>query len=217
MSLSLRGILRRYLKTPHSDTVSVSGLLTPDSKSLRVKLEAIAREEHSYLIGECIFVCSVGYEQIWSHINVRISLVGDPDVPFDTLNMKKAVWKDGIERVWNNRWGCALQGEATCPFTFKVQWVDLVPLKFHHTVNIHLVRQNHEGTDEKNWFVEDGGDVAAHEFGHMLGLVDEYPDSICPNRNPVNTGTVMDNNSSDVPSRMMVALAENIGSFVSET
>jgi len=45
------------------------------------------------------------------------------------------------------------------------------------------------------WDTNDSGDVASHEFGHMLGLVDEYPDPNCPNRSPVNTGTVMDDNT----------------------
>ena len=46
------------------------------------------------------------------------------------------------------------------------------------------------------WHTDDPGDVASHEFGHLLGNVDEYSEpSVCPNRNPVNTGTVMDDNT----------------------
>ncbi len=59
-----------------------------------------------------------------------------------------------------------------------------------------------------------GGNVAAHEYGHMFGLVDEYADSTCPGRNPVNTGTVMDNNSNVVPARMMERFGNNVGSDV---
>ncbi len=53
--------------------------------------------------------------------------------------------------------------------------------------------------------------MAAHEYGHMHGLVDEYTDINCPSRSPVNTGTVMDNNSNNVPARMMIRFANNIG------
>jgi hypothetical protein len=49
----------------------------------------------------------------------------------------------------------------------------------------------------------------------MLGLVDEYSeDPPCPDRDPVDTGTVMDNNSNDVPAYMMTKFAENIDSDV---
>jgi hypothetical protein len=56
--------------------------------------------------------------------------------------------------------------------------------------------------------------VASHEFGHLIGLADEYTDSNCPMRNPVNTGTVMANDSNNVPARMMNRFAQNIGSNV---
>jgi bacillopeptidase F (M6 metalloprotease family) len=45
------------------------------------------------------------------------------------------------------------------------------------------------------WDTSDSGDVASHEFGHMLGHPDEYASAACPNRSPVNTGTVMDDNT----------------------
>jgi hypothetical protein len=48
------------------------------------------------------------------------------------------------------------------------------------------------------WDTDDTGNVAAHEFGHMLGHPDEYADAACPARNPVSTGTVMDNNTAPV-------------------
>jgi hypothetical protein len=45
----------------------------------------------------------------------------------------------------------------------------------------------------------------------MLGCPDEASDTYCPNRDPVNTGTVMDNNSSYVPARLMRRFADNLG------
>lgn len=48
----------------------------------------------------------------------------------------------------------------------------------------------------------------------MLGHPDEYNDASCPARNPVNTGTVMDNPSANIPQRLMTRFADNVGSSV---
>lgn len=56
--------------------------------------------------------------------------------------------------------------------------------------------------------------MAAHEFGHLLGLKDEYTPSDpaeCSIRNAVNTGTVMDRNAACFPARLMTRFAGNIG------
>jgi bacillopeptidase F (M6 metalloprotease family) len=81
----------------------------------------------------------------------------------------------------------------------------------HHTV---LVQTGPGQTNMTLWHTVDNGNVAAHEFGHMLGNPDEYTTAVCLARNPVNTGTVMDNNSNNVPQRLMQRLADNVGSNV---
>jgi hypothetical protein len=81
--------------------------------------------------------------------------------------------------------GCSNWGALT----FDVQWVTNNP---HHTVK---VIRGPARSNMTTWDTQDTGDVAGHEFGHMLGLVDEYSDPVCPARSPVNTGTVMDDNT----------------------
>jgi len=64
--------------------------------------------------------------------------------------------------------------------------------------NEHLQVRVKKGGGHTNlglWYTDDSGDVASHEFGHLLGHPDEYSDSDCPGRSPVNTGNVMDDNT----------------------
>jgi hypothetical protein len=62
-----------------------------------------------------------------------------------------------------------------------------------------------------NWFHDDSGNDMAHEFGHMLGNVDEYPDPACPGRTPVNTGTVMAVVTGSVVRRQVDFLCDALG------
>ena len=71
----------------------------------------------------------------------------------------------------------------------RVEWVTSGE---HHRVR---VRVGPARSNMTTWDTQDSGDAASHEFGHMLGHPDEYSDSSCPNRTPVNTGTVMDDNT----------------------
>lgn len=209
--LSLRGIARRYRGITGGFSVvrdifrisSITGRV-----SLRSRLESMARKNHSFRVSECIYGWSAAFEQTWTHIRIRIRLNPDTGIPAATMNNLRTTWNNGIENTWSDQWGCGLSGELTCSLTFEVQWVTT---NQHHTVR---VRQGPARSNMTTWDTNDTGAVAAHEFGHMLGLVDEYSDTNCPNRSPVNTGTVMDNNSANVPARMMRRFADNIDSIV---
>jgi hypothetical protein len=146
-------------------------------------------------VAECVFGWTSRYRQEGTHVIVKIELVKDANVSKADLDTAKDRWKKGIEEKWSYGFACCTETRATrasdcsrpCELTFEVQWVTGGA---HHTVTVH----NGSGrADMLDWFVTDSGDVAAHEFGHMLGNVDEYADPQCPNRNPVNTGTIMDN------------------------
>jgi hypothetical protein len=209
MSFSVRGVARRFLN--RTGPLSVRQTFFSGAggvQALRQRLETLARQEISFDVSECVYTWTARYEQIWSHIHVRIQLNPDAGITAATMNTLRASWETTIENRWSNRWSIGRPGEVDCPLTFDAEWVTANP---HHTVRVQV------GPARSNmtlWDTMDTGAVAAHEFGHMHGNPDEYPDAACPGRNPVSTGTVMDNNSNNLPQRLMQRLADNVGSNV---
>jgi len=233
--LSVRGVYRRYVVEPR---ISLFGTTDPaivgDVKNISIRkditaslggwvrpcLEPLARK----VVGPASWhqnVCDnivgrVAYTQTWTHIDVRIQLVPDAGVGAATLNAVQVTWKTGIESSWNapihtpaaaaEPWTCARSGEVPCRVSVRVHWVTA---NADHSVAVHA---GSGGTDENDWYISDPGSTAAHEFGHMLGLPDEYAAANCPGRSPVNTGTIMDNNSTFIPQRLVQWVADEIGS-----
>jgi hypothetical protein len=186
-------------------------------------LESNAREEHSFDWKETCSTTGGGFggtakfEQIWTHVVVRIRLNFDATISTKTRNSLMTTWKDAIQRFWSLKWGCTADREATCRLTFEVQWIS-GPSFVHHTVAVTpcatgaVCREN-----AGRWFDITSGNTAAHEFGHLLGFKDEYTPTDpreCPIRSPVNTGTVMDQNVECFPNRLMKRFADNIGSQI---
>jgi hypothetical protein len=149
---------------------------------------APAAQEISFSVSECIFGWTAAFRQQGTHISARIKLVPDADVSATLLDEVEARWKRGIENKWSYRFACCNTPgcSSPCALTFQVLWVSR---------NEHLTVRVKKGGGRSNlglWHTDDSGDVASHEFGHLLGHPDEYEDEVCPDRSPVNTGTVMD-------------------------
>lgn len=209
--LSLKGVARQYAGTTGDFSVvnSIFGTSSiAGNESLRSKLESLAHTEHSFSASECIFGWVAGFEQTWSHMRIRILLNPDAGISAATVVNLRTTWGNGIEGLWNDHWACERSGELPCRLSFEVDWVAGAQ---HHTVRI---RPGPGRSNMATWHTTDPGNIAAHEYGHMLGLVDEYSDPVCPYRSPVITGTVMDNNTNNVPARLMTRFASNIGSNV---
>ena len=147
-----------------------------------------AGQEVSFRVTECIYGWQAAFRQKGAHIMARIQLDPDSDVSASLLEAVQERWKNGIEKKWSYKFACCNRPTCSrkCAVTFNVEWVTSDP---------HLVVRVKKGGGRSNlrlWHTDDSGDVAAHEFGHLLGHPDEYRDSNCPDRNPVNTGTIMD-------------------------
>jgi hypothetical protein len=165
----------------------------------------VASQEVSFAVSECTYGWTAAFLQTGTHITARIQLNPDSDVSSSLLDEVKKRWKNGIENKWSYRFACCQRPGCTsaCTLTFEVQWV---------TANPHLQVRVKKGGGRSNlglWHTNDSGDVASHEFGHLLGHPDEYSDSGCPLRSPVNTGTVMDDNT-EVVQRLLAPFCNRL-------
>jgi hypothetical protein len=204
MSASVSGVRRRYVGQ-HQDGSLLSTVMAGKPSVLQ-RMRDLAPREVRFDVSECIYSWSAAYSQTWSYIQIRIRLDFDSNVSAADRTALPTRWKTGIETVWNNKGGAAHASESFCPFQFEVVFVTSGE---HHRVR---VVQGSGATNMDTWHTADSGNVAAHEFGHMLGNPDEYTSSTCPSRSPVSTGTVMDNNSNTVPLRLLNRLAGDLGS-----
>ncbi len=148
--------------------------------------------EVSFAVNECVYGWTARYRQSGTHAVVRIQLNPDAGISAATMNTLRTTWRDGIIATWANRFRCLAPNGGQQSFTFDVQWVTSGA---HHVVRVLAGPARSNMT---NWDTDDTGNVAAHEFGHMIGHPDEYADAACPARNPVSTGTVMDDNTETV-------------------
>ncbi|MBL8483466.1 MAG: hypothetical protein JNJ60_14810, partial [Rhodocyclaceae bacterium] len=132
------------------------------------------------------FGWSTSYQVGLSNNQVRITesihLTGDD--PGDAL---QTAWEHGIERVWSNRYDVIDDQGFRYPLIFDVSFVNGAA---DQTVTVHSGTGR---TNMSNWYTsmpggwpdDRQGEIAAHEFGHMVGLFDEYAGgALDPNANP---------------------------------
>lgn len=105
-------------------------------------------------------------------IDVDVFLTG-----FDAGQALKDIWEDGIESIWSNEFDL-FDGTYYYDTVFNVDWLDS-STGADHTVFVH---EGNGSVNLANWYTgnpsgwgyNNQGRVAAHEFGHMIGLLDEY-------------------------------------------
>jgi hypothetical protein len=115
------------------------------------------------------------YRRSELRIRVRIKFSGETPTA-----AHKKIWRDGIANRWNGKFH--IENDHRLALVFEPVFTEV---QAHHTVKLHkppIVREN-----SSNWYVgptansdpskppdTTTGDTAAHEFGHLVGLEDEY-------------------------------------------
>jgi hypothetical protein len=99
-----------------------------------------------------------------SHICVRLDLTRLFGVHASTLEDQKHIWKQTIEEVWN-------AAPTTKTFTFECDFTDK---SAHYTVRIVESLPSKLRASMFIWPIDLHPHVAAHEYGHYLGLTDSY-------------------------------------------
>lgn len=159
-----------------------------------------APNEVSDSISECVFGWTAAYrvdefkDKCVLRITLRIKLVFDSSISEADKTAAKNLWEAAIEDTWTDKFNL-IQKDGSCrckqyKVVVDVQWVESGQ---HHTVDVD------PGNDRSNmtqWYIEDGGQTAAHEAGHMFGNPDEYsePDR-CPDRDVHTDNTIMGSGS----------------------
>jgi hypothetical protein len=106
------------------------------------------------------------------NVHTELSFTTGAGVTQAVLNALEPEWEQGIEGFWGNKYAVLENGSDLFPIVFDVTFDG--PL-FNYTVNVSQGRT----TSMLAWGTapaagESNGLLAAHEYGHMFGLFDEY-------------------------------------------
>jgi hypothetical protein len=119
-------------------------------------------------------------------IDVDIAFIGAR--PGATLRNR---WESGIEDIWST-------DQYSVPIQFNVDWVKVGRVNQDQVVT---VTRGPGPWNLRNWYMGNPSgwgnryheEIAAHEFGHMIGLFDEYEGApLDPRTGRVNTGGLME-------------------------
>lgn len=101
-------------------------------------------------------------------VEVSFRLLGAGGVTPVELARTAKVWKEGVERLWNDCFALADPTGELRPIRVTVRF-NKPP--YHHEV---VVRPGRGADDFLNWHLNDPPEVIAHEVAHAFGVYDEY-------------------------------------------
>ena len=137
------------------------------------------------------FGYTMGFDGTTVTADVPIALFFHRDVPAD--DQAKSDWKtameNAIEAKWNNQHTFEYDG---------VTITSVVDVRYHSdSIQSVIVKPGSGATDLNTWYWAQTGMTSAHEFGHMIGLYDEYWGGALNPAHFVDTGSLMGTVSGD--------------------
>jgi hypothetical protein len=109
------------------------------------------------------FLLGIDESLCWATVTIRVRLVGA------ITPVQRAAWETAIEAAWNNRFKLCAGCWCCCPDGIAIVCdIQFVTSAEHQVVNVGTTT-----TNMGNWGASDTVDIS-HEFGHMLGALDEY-------------------------------------------
>ncbi len=117
------------------------------------------------------------------HIYTSIYLSGTGAVTQQDIDSLEPIWESGIEGGWNGQYQILHDNTYYYDILYDVSFVDTWTSGVdHYQVQ---VRPGPERSNMLLWDTEDTGQVAAHEYGHMVGNYDEYNGGATDPSNPI--------------------------------
>jgi hypothetical protein len=156
----------------------------------------IIRGTGRFVSGEYGYDLSIRRGVFQIHCKLKINVKSGVRLSGTKLRRAKQRWKREIENAWDRKWkehrtGCLRGDRCGCPggcciFPIRVK-CSFVSSGEHVTVNLwpgaptgHATGSNPQWWDQGNWYERlsgmegNGAVVHAHEFGHSIGMEDEY-------------------------------------------
>jgi len=131
----------------------------------------------------------INFEDSTLIVRVAINLIPASGITRPELDRVKPLWEEGIERIWSNRFELETTEGGRYPIVIDVSFRGP---KFHHEV---IVRPGSGPSDELNWNILDSPELVAHEFGHMIGMYDEYENgALAPQDAVIDPSSIMTSN-----------------------
>ncbi len=152
---------------------------------------------------------ALGFDGAAFTVQTKIHLTGDDP------GVYKQVWETGIEQIWSNKFSLS-DGSGQYAIRFDVQFVDSGA---DYDVAVH---SGAGGGDMANWYLGNlwGPDyqdeLAAHEYGHMIGAFDEYAGG-ATYLGQTTTGTMMSDLTQTITSNYLYSIDSYAEQFTGRT